>query len=103
MKQKFPSVDEVLAAIPPSPVKDGPSGVMGPKQLAALEASIMFPDEDQVRSCGDFEDEPGFPGCCPTCHSDEDYGEEKYSPDRGINYRVCCTVASWLGKHRYRV
>ena len=43
-----------------------------------------------------YRDEPDFPGCCGSCHSDEEYDEETYTLQRGAEYHVCCTVAAWL-------
>lgn len=54
--------------------------------------------EITVKTCHDFEDEPGFPGCCGSCHADEEYDEETYTLWRSEELHVCCRVAAWLEK-----
>jgi hypothetical protein len=43
----------------------------------------------------------GFPGCCDSCHEDNDeYGYLICYPffERSREYEVCCHVATWLTK-----
>lgn len=51
--------------------------------------------------CDDLRNEPGFPGCCDSCHDDEDAGYdsfcELYDSDR-LTHIVCCKVWEWLRK-----
>lgn len=47
-------------------------------------------------SCSDFKDYEGFPGCCGSCHDDEDYNEEAYTLYRNDRWHLCCEVLSWL-------
>ncbi len=42
----------------------------------------------------------GFPGCCESCHEDEEeYGYAMCSHQgRRREYEVCCKVATWLNE-----
>jgi hypothetical protein len=54
---------------------------------------------ERVIHCTDLAGEPGFPGCCDSCHDDWEsgYGEpfEHYDGDR-LTHSVCCKVTQWL-------
>jgi hypothetical protein len=58
-----------------------------------------------MRSCQDFKDELGFPGCCISCHDDEEEGytpllDETIETPTGLEVVcVCCRVANFL-EHR---
>lgn len=41
---------------------------------------------------------PGFPGCCISCHDDQDEGyDTAYGMcGDGENFAVCCKVSQWL-------
>lgn len=52
--------------------------------------------------CSDFEKEPGFPGCCASCHDDEEQGhggiyDEYLDPSRPelVTHLFCCKVSQW--------
>jgi len=48
---------------------------------------------------------PGFPGCCDSCHDDEEegYGRlpggEDISPYRCREYELCCRVGRWVSEN----
>lgn len=46
--------------------------------------------------CSTYENEPGFPGCCITCHEDELDGYGLCANPVDEDDEVCCYVASWL-------
>jgi hypothetical protein len=53
--------------------------------------------------CEDFEDEPGFPGCCDSCHEDANiYGYDMLDGrlDDGRWYSVCCSISRWLDERK---
>lgn len=58
---------------------------------------------DDSLYCYDFKDEPGFPGCCTSCHDDVfelgyDLCETDIITTRGsVRANVCCKVLAWLG------
>jgi hypothetical protein len=55
-------------------------------------------------SCADCEGQPGFDGCCGSCHEDEDYDCGAYglfdteSDPRfeGLSTHFCCKVKAWI-------
>jgi hypothetical protein len=56
-----------------------------------------------MKYCNDFKDDPGFPGCCGSCHEDEDDGYEtlceRYDDPSNPNQmtsKVCCKVNNLL-------
>lgn len=65
------------------------SGTIGSSRIISL--GIIF-----MKCCADYQDEPDFPGCCGSCHSDEEYDEDEYNLWRSEEYHVCCTVLAWL-------
>lgn len=51
-------------------------------------------------TCNQFSKEPDFPGCCSSCHADnEEYGYWLTAAwNMWDEMDVCCKVASWLEK-----
>lgn len=47
-----------------------------------------------VIRCEDLEPEPGYPGCCGSCHEDDD--TDYAGPND--EYYVCCRTRQWLEK-----
>jgi hypothetical protein len=54
-----------------------------------------------TKYCYDFKDEPGFPGCCSSCHEDIEEGHGDYCGPDG--FLLCCRVDDWLEKRGYEV
>lgn len=58
-----------------------------------------------VLYCSGYREEPGFPGCCGSCHDDEEMGydgmlelyKDQENPSR-LTHLVCCRVHTWLEK-----
>jgi hypothetical protein len=47
--------------------------------------------------CERYVDEPDFPGCCVSCHVDEeDFGYWMCVDPNDENNEVCCNISFWL-------
>jgi len=50
-----------------------------------------------------FVEPKDYGGCCGSCHDDADYGYDlctfDYDNERGIEGRLCCSLALYLEKH----
>lgn len=60
-------------------------------------------DECGIRYCVDFDDVPGKPKCCGSCHDDSDLGSHELmerfdnaSEPAYVTHIVCCVVDTWL-------
>ena len=51
-----------------------------------------------MKTCFDFKDESGFPGCCDSCHDEQDmgFGDLCGGDFKGEEVHVCCKVLLWL-------
>lgn len=61
---------------------------------------------EKVLYCTDLDKEPGFPGCCDSCHEDANIGyddlAEFYVGER-MTHKVCCRVSGWLQSRGVRM
>lgn len=52
-------------------------------------------------SCLDYRNEPDFPGCCDSCHDDdEQWGDALLGDPLTDEENVCCQVRTWLLKRK---
>lgn len=74
---------------------------------ACIEAAAQRAKDEgrDFISCSDFEDMPEFPGCCGSCHEDEDYDAISYGlfdievdtvKWHMMNTHLCCRVRNWI-------
>lgn len=68
-------------------------------RLVMQRMDTMSDPTDPMR-CQDYEHDPAWPGCCPSCHDDWAYGygdpEEGSGTFAGRPFEVCCQVMNWL-------
>ena len=57
-------------------------------------------DGQKYLHCGNFYHLEAWPGCCVSCHEDnEEYGYDLCSAELGgMEVECCCKVSEWLGE-----
>jgi hypothetical protein len=79
--------------------QDAPTGVVLSDLLAAAAVKAKAAGRKYLY-CGDFYDMEEWPGCCVSCHEDnEEYGYGLCSAEiDGMEVECCCKVSTWIGE-----
>jgi hypothetical protein len=70
--------------------------------MTPAEQIVAVARDPVALSCSRFKDVEGFPGCCGSCHGDdEEFGTEMCHAripvdGKDVEADVCCTVATWI-------
>jgi len=72
-------------------------------RISDLLAAVVVKAKSEGRKylhCGDFYHLKEWPGCCVSCHEDnEEYGYDLCSAELGgMDVECCCKVSTWLGE-----